>query len=77
MPYDIEASIASARYNVAFSRADRDGPFVIDDVPPGRYVIEVHSTVDALGTVVDREPLWTGPLQVTGEGAAEVSITLP
>ncbi len=76
-------AIASARYTTAISSAMADGAFVLTDVPPGAYILDVFA-VDVDGArpgdlpaqfAAERRPLQRVHLEV-GETPRELNITL-
>jgi len=85
MPEDFQGAIDSARYNVGFAWLKEDGKFTIEDLPEGRFLLEVHAIKDVMrkpnAESTDREktgmkPIWSKEIRISKSSPPKITIEL-
>jgi hypothetical protein len=79
MPQDFGAAVESTRYNVGFTMIQKDGAFSVEDIPPGRYKLQVYTLKDASSMSAPAEgyrPIWEQEITVSKTASPAVTIEL-
>ena len=85
MPADFQSAIDSARYNVGFAYLKEDGKFTIEDLPEGRFRLEVYAIKDVMrkpdaenaGTgKTEMKPIWSKEIRISKTAPPKIAIEL-